>query len=127
MVPAVVARDAWRYEEVKDDWDKLVMKSYVTVRDSRILYQEFSLSRLLNPDYHFGSHPELREDGNVLFGGSSGASPGVPSDIYQFQSSLKDLKFPNDFGIEIHDPVANRKITHRYDVLSLEGAGSISL
>ena len=31
MAPAVVARDAWRYEDVKDHWDQLNLKTYIAL------------------------------------------------------------------------------------------------
>jgi hypothetical protein len=127
MVPSVVARDAWRYEEIIDHWDQLILRSHVTVAGLRIVYQDFPLANLVDPQYHFRSSPELREDGNVLFGGSSDAAPGVPSGVYQFQGSIKDLTFAPDFHFEIYDPVLKRKISHGYDIVSLEEPGSISL
>ncbi len=127
MVPSVVAREAWRYEEIMDHWDQLTLRSNVTVAGLRIVYQDFLLANLMAPQYHFRSSPELRENGNVLFGGSSGTALGVPSDVYQFQSSIKGLTFSRDFHFEIHDPVLKRKISHGYEIASLEGSGSISL
>jgi hypothetical protein len=39
MVPAAVAKDAWLYDDVRDHWDEIVLKSFVTVSDRRVLYQ----------------------------------------------------------------------------------------
>jgi hypothetical protein len=127
MVPAVVAREAWKYEDIIDHWDRLVLRSHVTVAGHKVLYQDFSVSKVMDPQYHFRSSLELAKDGNFLFGGSWGAAPGVPSDIYQFQKSIRGLNFPRDFHFEIHDPILGRTISHGYDVLSLEPDGSMSL
>ena len=38
MVPTVVARDASKYEEIRDHWDRLNLRSYVTVSGKKIPY-----------------------------------------------------------------------------------------
>lgn len=130
MVPAVVARDAWRYEHVRDHWDDLHLKSYVTVSGARIPYQDFRLRDLVDLEYHFRSEPWIKEDGVVLLGGSTGILPSVPSNVYQFQPSLEGLPgliFPPDFHFEVHDPVLNRTISHSYRIMAIEEPGSLSL
>lgn len=127
MVPAVVAKDALRYEDIKDHWDRLNLRSYVTVSGKRIPYQNFTLSSLVDLEYHFRTNPWLKEDGVVLFGGSLSALPTVPPNVYQFQPSIKGLVFPPDFHFEVHDPVCNRTISHSYTIQCLEEPGSLSL
>ena len=109
MVPAVVAKDAWRYEDVKDHWDKLNLRSYVTVSGRRTPYQNFTLSALVDLEYHFKTNPWLKEDGVVLFGGSGGGLSTVPRNV-----------FPPDFHFEVYDPVLNRTISHSYTIRWLE-------
>ncbi len=36
MVPAVVAKDAWKYEDVKDHWDRLNLRSHITLNGKKI-------------------------------------------------------------------------------------------
>jgi uncharacterized protein DUF2848 len=127
MCPAVVARTAWRYEDVKDHWDQLNLKSFVTVNGSKIPYQDFKLSDLVDLEYHLRNNLSLHENGTVLFGGSSAMLPSVSSTVYTGQSSLQGLIFPGDFGFELVDPVLQRKISHSYKIVSLEEAGSSSL
>lgn len=127
MCPAVVARSAWRYEDLKDHWDKMNLKSFVTVAGSKIPYQDFSLADLVDLEYHLRTYPSLTEDGTVLFGGSSGMLQHVPSSVYQGQSSIQGLIFPGDFSFELDDPVLKRKISHSYSIISLETVGSMSL
>ncbi len=127
MAPAVVAKEAWRYEDVKDYWDQLNLRSYVTVSGEEIPYQNFALSELVDLEYHFKNQPELRDDGVVLFGGSRPALQSVPPNVYHFQSSFKDLIFPTAFRFEVHDPTLNRKISHKYTAISVENPGSLSL
>ncbi|MEM2876162.1 MAG: DUF2848 family protein [Candidatus Bathyarchaeia archaeon] len=127
MAPAVVAKDAWLYRDVKDHWDKLNLRSYVTFSGEKIPYQDFTLSELVDLEYHFRANPWLMEDGVVLFGGTSGTLPTVPPNVFQFQPSLKGLIFPSDFHFEIRDPVLGRVISHSYKVRCLEELGSSSL
>lgn len=127
MVPAVVAREAWPYDEVRDHWDELVLRSYVTVSGRRVPYQEFKLGALRDFGYYVEHAPWIAEHGSVLFGGTGGILPTVPRDIYQGQSSMRNVVFPTDFQFEMHDPVLRRTISHGYRVVTLEGPGSLSL
>lgn len=127
MCPAVVARCAWRYEDVKDHWDELNLRSFVSVNGSQIPFQDFKLAELVDLEYHLRTDPSLKSDGTILFGGSSGALSSVPSNIFSGQSSLRGVTFPPDFLAELDDPVLGRKISHLYKISSIEQAGSLSL
>jgi hypothetical protein len=93
----------------------------------RIPYQEFKLAELVSLDHHLTNHPELREDGSILFAGSGNILSTVPSNVYQGQPSIQGLVFPSDFNFELEDQVLRRKIVHSYTVLSIEKPRSISL
>ncbi len=127
MVPAVVAGDAWRYDDVNGHWDDLVLKSYVTVSDQRAPFQELGLVNLLDLEYYKEHAPWLERDGSVLFGGSGGLHPDVPSTVYTGQADLEGVTFQTDFHFEMVDPVLGRTISHGYDVLCLEEPDSLSL
>ncbi len=127
MVPAVVAPDAWPYDDVKDHWDELVMRSYVTFAGKRVPYQHFKLAALRDLPYYVKVCPWLQEEGAVLLGGSGPIVPGLPKDLFQFQQSMEGVFFPTDFQMELHDPVLKRTITHAYRVNTLEPPGSKSL
>jgi hypothetical protein len=127
MCPAVIARNAWRYEDVRDHWDQLNLKSFVTVEGSKIPFQDFRLSDLVNLEYHLKGDSSIREKGTVLFGGSSGTVATVPETVFKGQSSIQGLFFPVDFSIELDDPILKRKISHSYQISSLEKPGSLSL
>lgn len=127
MVPAVVAGEAWPYEDVKGHWDDIVLKSSVTASGRRVPYQEYRLADLLDLEYYLGRCSWFNENGSVLLGGSSGLLPSVPENVYQGQSSFQDVIFPHDFHMEMVDPVLGRTIAHSYTVSSLEDTGSLSL
>ncbi len=127
MVPAVVAREAWPYEDIKGHWDDIVLKSFITESGHKIPYQEFRLGELLDLDYYLDRCSWLKEDGSILLGGSGDILPSVPQNVYQGQSSLQEVTFPSDFHFEIFDPVLERTIAHSYKVSSLEADGALSL
>ena len=127
MCPAVVAKTAWRYEDVRDHWDKLNLKSFMTVGGAKLPYQDFKLAELVDLEYHLRINPSLKENGTVLFGGSSEMISAVSPTVYKGQASIQGLIFPEDFAFELVDPVLQRKISHSYTIASLEEAGSLSL
>ncbi len=127
MVPAVVAREAWPYEDIRDHWDEIVLRSSITVGGQRVPYQEFRLTNLLDLEYYLNRCSWLGEDGSVLLGGSGDLLSSVPDNVYQGQTTLEGVVFPNDFHIEMEDSALRRAITHSYSVHSLEEPGSLSL
>jgi hypothetical protein len=116
--PAVVAREAWPYEDVKGHWDSLRLRSWVTFEGRSIPFQDYPLADLLDLESYLKERPWLRKDGTALFSGSGDTLPSVPPKLYDFKS--KDGVFPNDFRFEIADPVLDRKISHGYTIQVLE-------
>jgi hypothetical protein len=127
MVPAVVAGDAWLYEEVKPHWDELVLRSFVTVSSQRVPYQQFRLGSLLDLEHYADGAPWFQAEGSILFGGSSGILSTVPEHVYRGQATAEGVWFPTDFQFEMSDPVLGRSISHRYAIRALEGPDSLSL
>lgn len=127
IVPAVMAKDAWLYEDVKGHWEELVLKSFVTVSDQKIPYQEFTLGEIFDLDYYSREASWFQESGSILLGGSCGRVSTVPNHVYQGQTELNGVLFPTDFHFEMYDPVLKRVLRHGYDVISLEDPGSLSL
>ncbi len=127
MVPAVIAKDAWLYRDIKDHWDQIVVKSFVTVSNEKKLYQQLSLRDMLHMDYYLDKTKWFVENGSVLFGGSGGMSTDLPGILYQGQSTVQDVIFPSDFYFEMYDPVLGRTINHGYEVIPLEDPESKSL
>lgn len=127
MVPAVTASEAWLYDDVKDHWDEIILKSRISVSGKPVDYQQFALINLLNMDYYKDNESWILKDGSVLLGGSGPMLSSVPNNIFKGQDDLKNITFPIDFHIEISDPVLGRTISHKYDVLSLEALDSFSL
>jgi hypothetical protein len=111
MCDKPIAPVFWAFEDIRDHWDKLILRSFITTDGNRQLYQEGTLDKMLAPKdlihrYTGGDHlPE----GTMLFGGTFGAIGGI-------RSSPR-------FDFEIVDDVIGRKISHGYDIVSLPIAG----
>jgi hypothetical protein len=99
-----VARDAWRYDEVKPHWDKLVLRSWA----DGTLYQEGMLSAMRSPEDLMQRYGGL-EPGYAMFGGTFAAKGGI-------RPSRK-------FEMELEDPVLGRKLRHAYTAKTLPVEG----
>jgi len=98
-----IAKDAWRYDEVKPHWDKLVLRAWADDR----LYQEGPVTAMRSPEDLMSRYP-LRT-GFAMFCGTLAAKGGIrPASI---------------FRMELEDPVRKQKLKHEYriDVLPVEG------
>jgi predicted amidohydrolase len=105
VVPKVVARTAWRFDEVSDHWDQLLLKSWVG--EDRRPYQETGVDFFLPPDEIL----RLVEaaPGTLVYGGTV--------------SSLRGgFDFDPVFEGSLIDPVLDRSITLRYRARQLEEA-----
>src|SRR5947207_344704 len=50
MCPKAVSREVWRYDDLKDHWDQVEIRSWVTDHSQRQLYQEGRLDVFLTVD-----------------------------------------------------------------------------
>jgi hypothetical protein len=98
-----IAREAWKYDEVKPHWDKLVLRSWADGK----LYQEGPVTAMRSPEDLMGRHP--LKTGWAMFCGTLAAKGGIrPADV---------------FRMELEDPVRMKKLAHEYrvHVLPVEG------
>ena len=102
MYPKVIPEVVWLYEEVKDHWDELVIRSYVVKEGERGLYQERPLEALIGVERLMDVVGECGP-GWVLF---SGTIPTVDG----------ELVYADVFEMEMHDPILDRRISHRYRI-----------
>ena len=105
MYSKVIASVAWPYDEVKDHWDHLILRSWTTKDDNRILYQEEPLTAILDLESILQKMPDdenIAIEGAVLFSGTIACKT--------------DLIYGVSFEFELEDPVLGRKIGHAYDV-----------
>jgi len=105
VVPKVVARTAWRFEEVADHWDRLILQSWVG--EERRPYQETGVDFFLPPDEILGLVEAT--PGTLVFGGTVSSLEG-------------GFDFDPVFEGSLIDPVLDRSITFRYRTRQLEEA-----
>jgi len=107
MCDKPVAPLFWAYDDVAAHWDRLLLRSYVVESGQRVLYQEGSVTSMLDPGAliaRFSGASRLPE-GTLMFGGTLPARGGVrPTDEFEF---------------ELEDPVRRCRITGSYRVRAL--------
>jgi biotin operon repressor len=102
-----IARDAWRYDEVRPHWERLVLRSYIHENGRKVLYQEGSVDALRSPEDLLGKYP--LQAGNAMFCGTFAARGGIrPS---------------TRFEMELEDPVLKRNLSHQYGIRELPVEG----
>ena len=108
MCPKPLGRELWALAGLESHWDRLVLRSHVTRKGNRRLYQEGEVSKMLAPR-------ELL----ARFAGSSGI---LPAGTVMFCGTLAvqgEIGGGERFEIELHDPVRNRSLSHEYAVREL--------
>ena len=98
-----IAKDAWRYDDVKDHWERLLLRSWADGE----LYQEGPVTAMRSPEDLLSRYP--LKAGWVMFCGTLAAKGGIrPAQV---------------FRMELEDTVRKRKLAHEYriDALPVEG------
>jgi len=109
MYPKIVATQVWRFSEVREQWDRLTLRSWSTTDGVRHVYQDATLSHILQPEELLRRAEKRfkpREIGTMFM---SGTIPTVGG----------EMVYADAFSYELHDPVLNRTIRHAYDVVQL--------
>lgn len=103
-----IARDAWRYDEVKPHWERLVLRSWILENKTQTLYQEGEVSAMRSPEDLIQRYGGLKT-GYAMFGGTFAAKGGI--------------RPAARFIMELEDPVLKRSLRHAYEirVLPVEG------
>jgi Protein of unknown function (DUF2848) len=108
LCPKVLARTAWRFEEVAPHWDQIMLRGYIVENGKRTLYQEGPLAGIRDP----------RE----LIAGWQDGNQRLPMGTAMFcgtMPAIGAIRPSSRFEMELNDPVLGRKITHAYDVQTL--------
>ena len=106
-----VADTLWRLDDVAAHWDQLVLRSWLTTPEGRVLYQEGTVGSLLSPQdliTRFSDSGAL-PDGTAMMGGTMPAIGGV--------------RAGQRFDCALVDPVLSRQIELAYDIMELPIAG----
>ncbi|MFC1798243.1 DUF2848 family protein [Thermodesulfobacteriota bacterium] len=100
----VIAPKVWHYEDVKKDWDDIVLRAWVEKGVKRKLYQEGKLASMLKPEEiveKVKKHVAGDLQGMVIFAGTPPILDG-------------ELCFHSYFEMEIADELNGRKIQWAY-------------
>jgi hypothetical protein len=108
VCPKPIGGSLWPMSEVREHWDSLILRSWVTCDGVRRLYQEGNVSKMLLPEDLMSRYTELNGElpiGTVMFGGT------LPV--------IGVMGGGEKFEIELHDPIRKRSIGHAYAIRSL--------
>lgn len=103
MCAKPVAPVIWRYDEVADHLDRLILRSWMTVDGVRRVYQEGALGdnrNIMDILQGIPADDGLELDGFCLFCGTFEAKGGIV--------------YGERFEFEIEDPLLDRRISHAY-------------
>jgi len=93
MCPNIISNEVWRYEDLKDHWDSLIMRSWVENNGQRELYQEANLGTFLDVDDLISRVEELVNgdtDGLVFYAGTIPVLSGEMCFSLRFEAELAD-------------------------------------
>ncbi len=99
-----VGTEAWRFADVADHWDELVIRSWIDENGSKVLYQEGTLAALRTPADLIAGYAKggALPQGTAMSCGTVGAIGGIrPSSA---------------FTMELFDPRHRRSLHHRYEI-----------
>ena len=104
VCPKPIGWKVWDYEDLKDHWDEILLKSYQTVDGKESVYQDGGLKDILPADVILD---ELHKR----------VGPVSHSIIYSGTVPVKDgFVFGSAFRGEMIDPVLHRQLTFQYGV-----------
>lgn len=105
-----VSAAVWRFADVADHWDELVLRSWVRDSADPVRYQEGTLARLMRPDdvlAYVRGHIHAPDESMVVFAGT------LPLLTDGFRPAAT-------FAVELTDPRRNRSLRCAYAVRVLD-------
>ncbi len=111
MCPKPVSRALWKFEELADHWDELVLRSWVTRQGVRQLYQEGSVTKILAAHdlmQRYLGREDVLPAGTAMYCGTLTVNGAIHGG--------------EQFEIELEDPRLGRKLQHTYAARCLDVA-----
>jgi hypothetical protein len=100
VYPNFISKDVWRLADVKDHWDKIVIRSWIRQDGKKVLFQEGNLSALMGPDELMKRMDDVIDiestDGLMVFSGTIASIFGIDYSPY--------------FEVELDDTVTGKKL-----------------
>lgn len=109
VCPKVVSEKIWLYDELKDHWDDIEIRSYVYKNGKEELYQTATLKSILSPEdliKEVSNENAKVQKGLVIFSGTI--------------ATIRGIKYSEKFKVVLIDNVLNRKLEHKYRVVVLK-------
>lgn len=105
-----IGREIWKWQDVKDHWDQIILESYYQVNGKEELYQRNIAKVMLRPETIIETVEEYYGEkithwNGVIFSGS------VPT--------INGFRYGEHFKYALIDPVRNRKIGSEYSIKGL--------
>ncbi len=111
ICPNVISSVVWPYEEVKQVWDALVLRSWVERGGQRILYQQTKLASIMSAeDIISFVRSKVKDgdlDGTVIYSGTVSALGGK-------------IIYGEGFEVELHNSQSNDSLWCRYKIRLLD-------
>lgn len=101
----------WRLDDVIAHWDRLLLRSYVTIAGQSRIYQE-------------GPVASMRPPAELIrrYSGKSVLAPGTA--MFCGTLAIRGTVVTSaSFAMELEDPVLGRKLTHHYSTITLPDEG----
>lgn len=110
VTPNILSREVWDYEDVKDHWDDITLRSWVKEGGEKKLFQEAKCAALLTPEdliKYVKERTQVDLEGMVILSGTVAAIKGVSG-------------FSDYFEVEIIDDILKRKIGCQYHIKPID-------
>ena len=104
----VVAPSLWRLDDLLPHWDDIALRSWAYRGGRREAYQDGTLAAILPPDQLMAKYAEFAQPisaGGAMFSGTI--------------ATIHEIAPADEFEMELHDPVLNRRLSHRYRIVTL--------
>jgi hypothetical protein len=108
--PTILSKNVWNYEEVKETWDQIEIRSWAIKDGQKSIYQESTLGSILPPEDLIGQVQQQVKDslgGIAIFSGTPPLLAGEMIFADRFEGELLDTHF-------------NRKLSVEYDIHTLK-------
>jgi hypothetical protein len=112
VCPNVLSRQVWNLEEVRQDWDRILLRSWVkNPRGEKTLYQEAHLAAIMTPedlmDFTRKALDDHNLDGVIILSGTIPVLGG-------------EMQYGDYFEVELIHPSASRRLGLAYQVRPLD-------
>jgi hypothetical protein len=103
-----VSKIVWRYSDINDHFDDLLLRSWATENGEKNLYQDGGVTAMRLPEELIG----------LYLPGETALPPGMAMYCGTL-AAIGGIRPASRFDVEIEDPTLGRKISHGYNVNTL--------